>query len=341
MALTGEVGTGKTTILNRLIDNLNEKVRTAFIFHTHTTFKQVLKSIFLELNLPVRDDDTVLLISRLNHYLIERAVAGEIVALIIDEAQNLSEEVLEDIRLLSNLETRTTKLLQIVLCGQPELEAKLNATGLRQLRQRISILRRIGPLSDAECWDYVDHRLRIVGGNAARLFTTGAMTLLCTHSRRIPRIINVMCDNALLIGFAKDSKKIDEAIMFEVVRDMDGALSHATPLTVALSPAAPKPLVIEAAPQPPPHTRSSARSSACSHPSLRDDDREADGRPRCALGRPSHRCATRTMDEKAMTKTTNRDWNGERPGSLSEGVRRRYEDIRDIKGLSKGRNIFL
>jgi general secretion pathway protein A len=255
VALTGEVGTGKTTLLYRLIDNLNEKVRTAFIFHTHTTFKQVLKSIFLELNLPVRDDDTVLLISRLNHYLIERAVAGEIVALIIDEAQDLSEEVLEDIRLLSNLETRSAKLLQIVLCGQPELEEKLNATGLRQLRQRIAILRRIGPLSDAECWDYVDHRLKIVGGNAARLFTPGAMTLLCRHSRRIPRVINVMCDNALLIGFAKSSKKIDETIMLEVIRDMDGALSHATPLTVTLSPATPALPVIEAAHKPPPHSR--------------------------------------------------------------------------------------
>ena len=230
VALIGEVGTGKTTLLNRLIDNLNEDVRTAFIFHTHQTFKELLKNILFELHLPIEDDDSFLLINRLNHYLIEKAVAGEIVALVIDEAQNLSEEVLEEIRLLSNLETRTTKLLQIVLCGQPELEAKLNATGLRQLRQRISIFRRIEPLGDTECWDYVDHRLRIVGGNASRLFTPAAMTLLATHSRKIPRIINVMCDNALLIGFAKGSKKIDEAIMLEVIRDMNGALSHGTDL---------------------------------------------------------------------------------------------------------------
>ena len=242
MALTGEVGTGKTTLLYRLIDNLDEKVKTAFIFHTHTTFRELLKNILLELGLPVTDDDTFLLINRLNHYLIERAVAGEIVALIIDEAQNLSEEVLEEIRLLSNLETRRAKLLQIVLCGQPELEVKLNAQSLRQLRQRIAILRRIGPLSDAECREYVEHRLKIVGGNAARLFTPGAMSFLCTHSRRIPRIINVMCDNALLIGFAASCRKIDEAIMLEVIRDMDGALSAPEPLAATPPPlAAPEP----------------------------------------------------------------------------------------------------
>ncbi len=139
VALTGEVGTGKTTLLYRLLDNLDEKVHTAFIFHTNTTFRELLRNMMSELGLPVTDDDGFLLINQFNRYLIERAVAGEIVALVIDEAQNLSEEALEHIRLLSNLETRTRKLLQIVLCGQPELAAKLNATGLRQLRQRIAI----------------------------------------------------------------------------------------------------------------------------------------------------------------------------------------------------------
>jgi general secretion pathway protein A len=244
VALTGEVGTGKTTVLYRLIDNLNEKVHTAYIFHTCTTYRELLKNILSELALPVTEGDTFLLINRLNDYLIERALAGEIVALIIDEAQNLSEQVLEELRLLSNLETRSAKLLQIVLCGQPELEAKLNATGLRQLRQRIAIFRRIGPLTDAECRDYLEHRLKIVGSKAARLFTPAAMTLLFTHSRRIPRIINVMCDNALLIGFAASCKKIDETIMLEVIRDMDGAPSHAAGLPV-----------IEAAQHPPAASR--------------------------------------------------------------------------------------
>jgi general secretion pathway protein A len=241
VALTGEVGTGKTTLLYRLLDNLDERVHTAFIFNTTTTYRELLRNMMSELGLPVTDDDTFLLIDRLNRYLIERAVAGEIVALIIDEAQNLSEEVLENIRLLSNLETRTTKLLQIVLCGQPELEAKLNATGLRQLRQRIAIMRRIEPLSDAECREYLEHRLKIVGSNAGRLFTPGAISLLRTHSRGIPRIINVMCDNALLIGFAASRKKIDEAIMFEVIRDMIGVLFHDKPLTPAPSLSAPEP----------------------------------------------------------------------------------------------------
>jgi general secretion pathway protein A len=242
VALIGEVGTGKTTLLYRLLDNLDEKVHTAFIFHTSTTYRELLKNILSELGLPVTDDDTFLLICRLNRYLTERAVADEIVALIIDEAQNLSEEVLEDIRLLSNLETRTTKLLQIVLCGQPELEVKLNAAGLRQLRQRIPILRRIGPLNEAECLDYVEHRLKIVGGNAAGLFTSGAMSLLWTHSRGIPRIINVMCDNALLIGFAASCKTIDEAIMREVIKDMNGTPFHDAPFIPAPSLSAPEPV---------------------------------------------------------------------------------------------------
>ncbi len=244
VVLTGEVGTGKTTLLYRLIDNLDEKVRAVFLFHTGTTYRELLKHILSELGLPVTDDDTFLLIDRLKHYLLERAIAGEIVALVIDEAQNLSEEVLENVRLLSNLETRTTKLLQIVLCGQPELEAKLNATHLRQLRQRVTIFRRITPLSQAECHDYVEHRLRIVGSSTAKLFTPGAMSLLWANSGGIPRLINVMCDNALLIGFAASAKKIDEDIILEVIGDMIGALHQA-----AHEPA------IEAAPPQPQATR--------------------------------------------------------------------------------------
>ncbi|MGD0232573.1 MAG: AAA family ATPase [Syntrophorhabdales bacterium] len=219
--LTGEAGTGKTTLLYRLIDNLNGQVHTAFIFNTCTTYGGLLRNILSELGLSVTDEDTFVLVDRLKRYLMERYAEGIIVTLIIDEAQNLSEDVLENIRLLSNLETRTAKLLQIVLCGQPELETKLNTTGMRLLRQRIAILRRIGPLSDAECRDYVEYRLKIVGGNAASLFTPGALSLLWIHSRGIPRIINVMCDNALLLGFTASCKKIDEAIMLDVISDFE------------------------------------------------------------------------------------------------------------------------
>jgi general secretion pathway protein A len=227
VVLTGEVGTGKTTVLYRLVDSLSEKVHAAFIFHAGATYRELMKHILSELGLPVTDEDTFLLMDRLKGYLLERAAAGDTVALVIDEAQRLSEEMLEDIRLLSNLETRTAKLLQIVLCGQPELEAKLNATSLRQLRQRITMFRRIEPLSDAECREYVEHRLKIVGGSATRLFAPGAMSLLCTNSGGIPRVINVMCDNALLIGFATSSRKIDEAIILEVIGDMIGAMPQA------------------------------------------------------------------------------------------------------------------
>ena len=237
VALTGEVGTGKTTLLHRLIDSLDVEVKVAYVFHTRLTFKQLLRRICEELTIPADGDDAVGIINRLNRYLIDRAVSGQTVALIIDEAQELSEEVLEDIRLLSNLETRSAKLLQIVLCGQPELEAKLNLNRLRQLRQRIGILPRIRPLTEHECWEYVGHRLRVAGGNAAELFTAEAMSLLCEHSGRIPRVINLICDDALLIGYASGRKTIGDAIMREAIGDVKGVPCQATQPTAEPAPA--------------------------------------------------------------------------------------------------------
>jgi general secretion pathway protein A len=150
---------------------------------------------------------------------------GEIVTLFIDEAQNLPLETLEELRMLSNLETRREKLLQIVLVGQPELDAKLDSRELRQLRQRIVTRRRIRPLNQEESREYIDHRLRTVGGSSSKVFSPEAVSLICSHAEGIPRLINVICDNALAVGYGAGQKKIGYKIILEVIRDMNG---HAT-----------------------------------------------------------------------------------------------------------------
>lgn len=221
VCITGEVGTGKTTIIYRLIDSLRDKVRSAFIFNTSTTFDQLLKNILLELRIPIDDENQYLLIDRLNNYLLERMIVGEVVTIFIDEAQNLPAQTLEELRMLSNMETRREKLLQIVLVGQPELEAKINSEELRQLRQRIVVRRRIRPLSQQESREYIAHRLRLVGGSS-RIFTPEAISLVCQYSQGIPRTINVLCDNALFASFGAGRKKVADDMIREVLVDMNG-----------------------------------------------------------------------------------------------------------------------
>ncbi len=222
ISITGEVGTGKTTLIYRLIDSLPDRVKNAFIYHTSTTFDQILKNILLELRAPVGDEERYMLIHRLSAYLLDRLMHDEIVTLFIDEAQNLPVETLEDLRMLSNLETRREKLLQIVLVGQPELDAKLDSEELRQLRQRIVIRRRIRPLSQAESREYIDHRLRIAGGSA-KMFSREALSLVCSHAQGIPRLINVVCDNALTMGYGAGHRKIGEEMIREVIGDMSSS----------------------------------------------------------------------------------------------------------------------
>jgi general secretion pathway protein A len=222
LAITGEVGTGKTTLVNALLDSLNEKVRTAHIFRKCATFQELLRTILNELGVAPRGRDRFSLWQRLDQYLLDTTAKGETVVLILDEAQNLSIELLEEIRTLSNLETQKTKLLQIILVGQPELENKLNSEELRQLRQRISIRRKLTPLQDEEIKAYIKHRIALVGGNADVLLARDAMRLISRYSNGIPRVINVLCDNAFLVGYAVGKKKVDGPIIQEVVKDLEG-----------------------------------------------------------------------------------------------------------------------
>lgn len=220
MAVTGEVGTGKTTLLHYLMTVLDPKTKAIFICQTRITFEQLLKEILTGLNLPPGDADKSAMIRRINAYLLQTLRQDENLAVLIDEAQNLSNEVLEELRMLSNLETSKVKLLQVVLVGQPELEAKLNSEELRQLKQRIGIRRKIHPLTEGESRQYIEHRLSRVRSIAAAVFTPEALSIICQHARGIPRTINVLCDNALLIGYGLQKKVIDADIIKEVLNDL-------------------------------------------------------------------------------------------------------------------------
>ena len=162
IVITGEVGTGKTTLLRKLMRNLGDTIHSVFIFNTLLTFPELLQLILHDLSLAPRESSKVTMLQELNDYLIKQLKQGHVVSVLIDEAQNLSDEALEGLRLLSNLETDQEKLLQIVLMGQPELKAKLDQPGLRQLKQRVALQCQLGPLKDEETGPYIDFRLRAV-----------------------------------------------------------------------------------------------------------------------------------------------------------------------------------
>ena len=239
VAITGEVGTGKTTLIYTLLNNLNEKVKTAFVYHTTDTFEELLAHILMDLNITIAADQKISLLHKLNEYLLHNVSADETLAIIIDEAQNLPIKVMEEFRLLSNIETSKQKLLQILLVGQPELDVLLNSPDLRQLKQRIGIRRTINPLSGRESAEYIEHRLSIVGSSCDKIFTRDALALICKYANGIPRVINIICDNAFLIGFSLSQKRITAKIINEVIGDMNIGLEVTPPPDIRESAIAP------------------------------------------------------------------------------------------------------
>jgi general secretion pathway protein A len=221
MVVTGEVGTGKTTLLRKLLRSFETTVRSVFIFNTHLSFPELLQVALHDLGLASsKDASNVTMLEQLNGYLIEQLEQGHTVAMLIDEAQNLSIEALEDLRLLSNLETDQQKLLQIVLMGQPELDTKLDQAALRQLKQRVAIHSRLDPLTDEEVNAYIDFRLRTTGYAGKGLFHRDAIRQIACYSKGIPRLINIICDNALLIAYAESRKIVPVDIVKQVARDL-------------------------------------------------------------------------------------------------------------------------
>ncbi|MEP0775812.1 MAG: AAA family ATPase [Acidobacteriota bacterium] len=201
--LTGEVGAGKTTLCRAILAQLKDGWATALILNPVMSSTQLLRSILQELGLEARGHDRLRLTGRLNEFLLQRAGAGENVALFVDEAQDLSDALLEELRLLSNLETDDRKLLQIVLIGQPELRARLAEPQLRQLNQRILVRYHLKPLDRGETRAYITHRLTVAGANGRPTFTAPAIWWVHHHSRGIPRLINALCDTTLLAGYAE------------------------------------------------------------------------------------------------------------------------------------------
>jgi general secretion pathway protein A len=202
IALTGEVGTGKTTLCRTLLQKIDDNTEVAFVFNPTLSGVELLRVISSEFGLPVDGCTSAELNEKLNQFLLDTNRAGRRALLIIDEAQNLSAATLEEIRLLSNLETSTSKLLQILLFGQPELDDKLDSSELRQLRQRITVRWALEPLTAAETGDYIRHRLQIAAQRDCDLFDARAIRAIRRRSNGIPRLINVLCDRALLIGYA-------------------------------------------------------------------------------------------------------------------------------------------
>jgi type II secretory pathway predicted ATPase ExeA len=216
------VGTGKTTLLNKLLDWLHqEHVATAFVFNPRLNVTQFFDFMMTDFGIPCDTSMKSQMLLKLNHWLLERYKAGERAVLIVDEAQNLSAEMLEEIRLLTNLETSTEKLLQIVLSGQPELHQKLTQPELRQLRQRITLRARTRPLTLDETRGYIAERLRTAGGNAEETFSSEAVDALYRHARGIPRVTNLLAEHALINAFVEQQKPVSAEIVDAVAHDTE------------------------------------------------------------------------------------------------------------------------
>lgn len=221
VVITGEIGAGKTTVYRTLLNKLDANTRVATITNTHLTCKELIAEILEELEVEHSGGTKQKLLSALNSHLIKQLSADMNVVLIIDEAQNLTPTVLEEVRMLSNLETERDKLIQIILVGQPQLKAKLENARLEQFKQRIAVYYHIHGLTREETHDYILHRLKLASSNGADIFSPKAVDAIYAHSRGIPRLINLICDSALLSGFTYDSKHITEKIIKDVVKERD------------------------------------------------------------------------------------------------------------------------
>lgn len=217
VVITGNIGSGKTTVCRTLLNKLTSTTQTALITNTHMSGKDMLTNILDDLEIDYPSGSKSKMLSRLNHYLIEQLRNDQNVVVIIDEAQNLKPSVLEEVRMLSNLETENEKLIQIILLGQPELKKKLSLPNLEQLRQRIAVFYHLAPLTEKETRDYILYRLKVASNSDRQYFSDEALDIVYRFSNGVPRLINSICDSALLNGFIYEKDFIDAELMQEVV----------------------------------------------------------------------------------------------------------------------------
>lgn len=219
---TGEVGTGKTTLCRALLDALDPGYKTALILNPCMTGPQLLRTIVTEFGLSPGRNDRVVWLEILNEFLLDQVDRCHDVILVIDEAQDLSLDLMEQVRLLSNLETDRQKLLQIVLIGQPELRQMLNDRSLRQLRQRITVRYHLTALDFIETEQYIAHRLRVAGANGRPSFSRSALRKIFRYSRGVPRLINAVCDKALLCGYVEGDDHLKGRHLRRAIRELEG-----------------------------------------------------------------------------------------------------------------------
>ena len=219
VVITGEIGSGKTTVCRTLLNKLDRHTQIALVTNTHLSSKDLLMMILEEFEIDFIPGSKSKLLSQLNAYLIEQLERNNNVVLIIDEAQNLKPSVLEEIRMLSNLETETEKLIQIILLGQPELKQKLALNNLEQLRQRVSVYFHLSPLDEADSKQYIRYRTKVASESDREYFTEEALSAIYQFSKGVPRLINQACDNALLSGYVVEAAVINEEIIKDVIND--------------------------------------------------------------------------------------------------------------------------
>jgi general secretion pathway protein A len=219
VVITGDIGSGKTTVCRTLLNKLTSTTRTALITNTHMSGKDMLCNILDDLDIEYVPGSKSKLLSQLNQYLIEQLRQDNNVVVIIDEAQNLTPAVLEEVRMLSNLETENEKLIQIIFLGQPELKKKLSLPRLEQLRQRVAVFYHLVPLTEEETRHYIRHRLKIASGSDRTYFNEEALRHIFQFSNGVPRLVNQICDSALLNGFIYEKEVIDGELMKEVVSE--------------------------------------------------------------------------------------------------------------------------
>jgi general secretion pathway protein A len=220
--LTGEVGAGKTTLCRALLEQLDGHFSTAVILNPVLNAEELMRSIATEFGLEARGHNRLDAVAAITEFLLKQVGQNRECVLIIDEAQNLTEDLLEQVRLLSNIETDDRKLLQIVLMGQPELRDRLNSHRLRQLRQRITVRYHLKALTRFEVTQYIQHRLELAGAKGVPFFTRPGLWRVYFYSQGIPRLVNAVCDKALLAGYVEHSDRITYRMVGRAIRELEG-----------------------------------------------------------------------------------------------------------------------